>query len=326
MKSYYYAGGTRIAMRTGSSTLNYLLGDHLGSQALTLTSAGVRLTTNTELRYYPYGVARYTAGTTPTSYNFTGQRKDSGSGLLFYNARWYDPQIGRFLSADTIVPSPGDPQSLNRYAYMLNNPLRYTDPSGHCVPGEPGCPYDEEGRPLTTRPPKASPKPRQHSAPILNQLDNGTGMMPYTSCGPTSLAMGIAYAYGQTLDPEDIANYAIQQGWYTPNQEPYISPADLLKLMQYLATKYGFPLPVSGSVSSGTVSAVLKSLLEDYGVVIVDVTTRFSTLNEGKETDPVAHFVLVTALNVNNTVIFNDPLGEDVNGVYGQRFSRPTAR
>ena len=136
MKSYYYAGGTRVALRTGTSssgTVNYLLGDHLGSTALTLDSAGNRLATNTELRYYPYGVARYTAGTTPTSFNFTGQRKDAGSGLLFYGARWYDPVVGRFLQADTIVPSPGDPQSLNRYAYTLNNPLKYTDPSGHWV-------------------------------------------------------------------------------------------------------------------------------------------------------------------------------------------------
>ncbi len=111
MKSYYYAGGTRVAMRTRSSTgtVNYLLGDHLGSQALTLTSVGVRLNTNTELRYMPYGVARYTAGTTPTSFNFTGQRKDGGSGLLFYNARWYDPVVGRFLQADTIVQNEGTP-------------------------------------------------------------------------------------------------------------------------------------------------------------------------------------------------------------------------
>jgi len=51
--------------------------------------------------------------------------------LLFYNARWYDPVIGRFISADTIVPQPGNPQSLNRYSYTANNPLRFVDPSGH---------------------------------------------------------------------------------------------------------------------------------------------------------------------------------------------------
>ncbi|MFZ2520304.1 MAG: RHS repeat-associated core domain-containing protein [Anaerolineae bacterium] len=133
MKKYYYAGAVRVAMRTGTSlgTVNYLLSDHLGSQALTLTSAGARLNTNTELRYMPYGAARYTAQTTPTTFNFTGQRKDSGSGLLFYNARWYDPVIGRFLAADTIVPQPGNPQSLNRYSYALNNPLGAVDRTGH---------------------------------------------------------------------------------------------------------------------------------------------------------------------------------------------------
>ena len=47
-------------------------------------------------------------------------------------ARDYDPRLGRWLSADTIVPSFANPQSLNRYAYVQNNPLRYTDPTGHC--------------------------------------------------------------------------------------------------------------------------------------------------------------------------------------------------
>ena len=132
MKSYYDAGAVRVAMRTGTSTgtVNYLLGDHLSSQALTLTSAGARLNTNTELRYYPWGAPRYTVGATPTSYNFTGQRRDSGSGLLYYGARWYDPAVGRFISADTLVPNPGNPQGLNRYAYALDNPLRFSDPTG----------------------------------------------------------------------------------------------------------------------------------------------------------------------------------------------------
>ena len=46
-------------------------------------------------------------------------------------ARYYDATIGRFISADTIVPQPFNPQSLNRYSYCLNNPLKYIDPSGH---------------------------------------------------------------------------------------------------------------------------------------------------------------------------------------------------
>ena len=52
-------------------------------------------------------------------------------GLYYYNARYYAPSLGRFLSADTLVPDPQNPQSLNRYAYVLNRPLNYSDPTGH---------------------------------------------------------------------------------------------------------------------------------------------------------------------------------------------------
>ena len=54
-------------------------------------------------------------------------------GLYFYHARYYDPTLARFIQPDTLVPDPGDPQSLNRYSYVGNNPVRYTDPSGHRV-------------------------------------------------------------------------------------------------------------------------------------------------------------------------------------------------
>ncbi len=72
-------------------------------------------------------------GITKTNHKkFTGQRLD-GTGLYYYGARYYDPNIGRFISADSIVPDPMNPQSLNRYSYCLNNPLKYTDPSGHLM-------------------------------------------------------------------------------------------------------------------------------------------------------------------------------------------------
>jgi RHS repeat-associated protein len=70
-------------------------------------------------------------GISQTSLNDTGQYLDT-TGLLEEHARYYDPVLGRFISPDTIVPDPGNPQSLNRYAYVDNNPLKYTDPSGHC--------------------------------------------------------------------------------------------------------------------------------------------------------------------------------------------------
>ncbi|MCB8953070.1 MAG: RHS repeat-associated core domain-containing protein [Ardenticatenales bacterium] len=84
--------------------------------------------------YLPYRTAPthlQPAGLPYTDRGFTGQKHNDDLGLIYYNARYYLPGVGRFVSADTIVPGPANPQSLNRYAYALNNPVRYTDPSGH---------------------------------------------------------------------------------------------------------------------------------------------------------------------------------------------------
>ena len=80
------------------------------------------------MKYAPFGAT--IVGSVTTDKKFTGQRLDD-TGLYYYNARYYDPTIGRFISADTVVQSPYNPQTLNRYSYCLNNPLKYTDPSGH---------------------------------------------------------------------------------------------------------------------------------------------------------------------------------------------------
>ncbi|MBE7435976.1 MAG: RHS repeat-associated core domain-containing protein [Anaerolineales bacterium] len=75
-----------------------------------------------------------------TEYTYTGQYSYTGSfGLMFYNARWYDPSLGRFAQADSIVPPGVRPHfmgagGLDRYAYVNNSPMNYIDPSGHiCV-------------------------------------------------------------------------------------------------------------------------------------------------------------------------------------------------
>jgi RHS repeat-associated protein len=138
--TYYFAGGQRVALRQGGA-LSYLVADHLGSTSLTLDANGSKVG---ELKYTPYGETRSTWGGTPTDRRFTGQRQeDSSLGSLYdFNARFYSPALGRFLSADTIVPDPSNPQKLNRYTYGLSNPIKYRDPSGHdvdCAIGESGC-------------------------------------------------------------------------------------------------------------------------------------------------------------------------------------------
>ncbi|MBM3133080.1 MAG: RHS repeat-associated core domain-containing protein [Chloroflexi bacterium] len=117
-----------MAFKKGS-TLEYLHTDHLGSTSVTTNTSGTTVST---VKYFPFGGARSQTGTLDTDKRFTGQRLDQ-TGLYYYNARYYDATIGRFISPDTVVPNPANPQSLNRYSYCLNNPLRYIDPSGHDV-------------------------------------------------------------------------------------------------------------------------------------------------------------------------------------------------
>lgn len=117
--------GRASASACRDTTLEYVHQDHLTGTALVTDGTG-SLVSN--ISYYPYGATR--SGDVPTEQKFTGQRLD-GTGLYYYNARYYDPLVGRFISADTIVPDPANPQSLNRYSYVLNNPLKYIDPSGH---------------------------------------------------------------------------------------------------------------------------------------------------------------------------------------------------
>jgi len=125
---YYTLGNQKVAMRQGAAVY-YLHGDHLGSTSLTTDASGAIVS---EVRYLPYGETRW-GNSGPTDFGFTGQRNEAGFGLMDYNARYYSPYLNQFISPDSIVPDFSNPQSLNRYAYALNNPVKYNDPSGHCV-------------------------------------------------------------------------------------------------------------------------------------------------------------------------------------------------
>ncbi|MFO8011461.1 MAG: RHS repeat-associated core domain-containing protein, partial [Dehalococcoidia bacterium] len=121
---HYYFGGQEIAYGL-STNLRYTHRDHLGSTSTVTDGSG---TADGTVSYYPFGDTR--DGDVATEKKSTGQRLDD-TGLYYYNARYYDAELGRFISPDTVVQDPANPQFLNRYSYVLNNPLKYTDPSGH---------------------------------------------------------------------------------------------------------------------------------------------------------------------------------------------------
>jgi RHS repeat-associated protein len=108
--------------QTNSATgVSYVLSDHLGS-TLALTDAAGNAVEQTT--YDSFGSS---AGSASTRYGFTGRERDADTGLLYYRARFYDPQIGRFTSEDPIEFEAGD---VNWYAYVMNNSINNTDEAG----------------------------------------------------------------------------------------------------------------------------------------------------------------------------------------------------
>jgi len=126
---YYPFNGVPIAMRTSDGTLNYLHHDRLGSLVSVSDTSGAEVAW---ARYYPFGQLRLSGGVFPTDRLFTGQVRDlDDDRLYFYQSRHYDASVGRFLQADTTTPDWKNPQSVNPFTYALNNPVRFSDPSGH---------------------------------------------------------------------------------------------------------------------------------------------------------------------------------------------------
>ncbi len=141
-RSHYFLAGQLIAARVkvgaAGSVLYYAYADHLGNVAAWTNASGV-LVSGSLARYDPYGVYRTKPPSTVnpdiSDRGFTGHRMNNTGtndlGLVYMNARYYLPEIGRFISADSIVPDPQNPQSFNRYSYVLNSPMNFVDPTGH---------------------------------------------------------------------------------------------------------------------------------------------------------------------------------------------------
>ena len=123
---HYRSGDQKVATRDNNG-LKYIYPDHLGSSTRMADVDGNQIKA---LWYMPFGGTAREQGDAAVRYRYTGKEKDD-SGLYYYGARFYDEALGRFLAADSILPDVYDPQQLNRFAYVRNNPIKLVDPDGH---------------------------------------------------------------------------------------------------------------------------------------------------------------------------------------------------
>jgi RHS repeat-associated protein len=127
---YLYTGTKQVAKvvpgGAGGDLVSYFHSDHIGS-SLAITDGSGSLTWHGD--YFPFGEP-FSSNGIADRYRFTQHELDLATGLYYAKARFYHPRIGRFLSTDPVGGNAKSPQSWNRYAYALNNPVKYTDPTG----------------------------------------------------------------------------------------------------------------------------------------------------------------------------------------------------
>jgi RHS repeat-associated protein len=130
---YVFFNGRRVARSdVYSSSVYYYFADHLGNTRVMTQANG---TVCFSADYYPYGQEIDFATTCNTTYKFTGYERDSETGLDYAFARYYNDRLGRFMSSDPLGGDPSDPQTLNRYSYVRDNPANLADPTGMCTSG-----------------------------------------------------------------------------------------------------------------------------------------------------------------------------------------------
>uniref|UniRef100_UPI0004660BA7 RHS repeat-associated core domain-containing protein n=1 Tax=Leptospira licerasiae TaxID=447106 RepID=UPI0004660BA7 len=125
-----YLNGVRIAALNEDGVTAYFLTDQVDSVAHVLDEGAHTLS---RMQYEPYGETLVQRGTLDFAPKYNSQELDRETNFYFYNARYYDPQIARFTSADTLIDGGGDTQGWNRFAYVKGNPVLYKDPTGHLL-------------------------------------------------------------------------------------------------------------------------------------------------------------------------------------------------
>jgi RHS repeat-associated protein len=195
----------------------YYHADYVGSPELLTDSAGLVLERRS---YNPFGQLRspdWATGNAPLApgarqVGYTGHEDDQELGLVNMKGRLYEPAIGRFTTPDPLVQNPGASQSLNRYAYVFNNPLKFTDPSGFAA-GPEHIQMDEQV--ITAQRPRAPITPAAEPAVAPATVEVGAPLAPHSILSPdegfgAGMAVSMIPIVGSYLEAKSNEQAAIE--------------------------------------------------------------------------------------------------------------------
>jgi len=224
-----------------------------------------------------------------TDMGFTGHKHNDDLGLIYMNARFYVPGIGRFASPDSIVPDPVKPQSFNRYSYGYNNPVKYFDPSGHiacnseALPDEGRCQEDGSWASGTV-------------VYYLNGLGGDEYIEPRDLDETRSEYSYVQYVLQEVYDEASVFHTPVftngSQGWAARaemvgeafgSEKPWTNAA-----LEFILANPPYPgerVVIVGSSAGGTVAVELLELLEAENIFVDTLILRGSFVMEGSLTN-----------------------------------------
>ena len=285
------------------------------------------------IAYFPFGLCRISQGNLAIDRQFTGQILDS-TGLYYYNARYYDPTIGRFISPDTVVQSYSNPQTLNRYSYCSNNPLNHTDPTGLDYISDHGggtqskitknivvtvvvTTYNYSTDACTIDNGAKLPGYKDNSAPSVENLDEGNNedknilggeILPYSMDGSTAI-VGAGVLIGMADE------YMYDFGPMAPGSIPVSKTTMTFTASLNYSTNSGY-MVANLSIVTGTADFNFKPTLSvdngkpQYMTQVQRSTPSYSALGSSSYQTVVTggtSFSNISSLSINLNMLYNNP-------------------
>ena len=205
-EDYFYFNGQRVArVDRPSNAVHYYVNDRLGTASIVATPATHDTATFADSDYSPYGIEIPVAGSDANHYKFTGKERDSESGLDNFGARYFTAALGRFMTPDDpfMDQDPADPQSLNLYTYVRNNPLSSVDPTGLWCVWEDGTHDDPHSQGGADQGQCKDQGGHWDSSDLITGVHQKDGIITQISYTTTGDCTGSECGLGETLDAFD---------------------------------------------------------------------------------------------------------------------------